>query len=149
MASQEELWELIATGREGILATIGASGRPQLSNILYVVDRNTRVVRISTTADRVKALNLARDPRASLHVTGEDFWHYAVADGTTTLSAVAAEAGDDATEELRQVHAAFYGEIPDEQAFFAGMIANHRLVVRLQVQHLYGVMASGGPRPRS
>ncbi len=85
MPSQEELWALVASHREGILATIGPSGRPQLSNVLYVAGPG-RLVRISTIADRVKAKNLARDPRASLHVPGEDFWHFAVAVGTATLS---------------------------------------------------------------
>lgn len=147
MASEAELWELVASGREGILATIGRSGRPQLSNILYVADSAARLVRISTTAERVKACNLARDPRASLHAAGDDFWRFAVAEGTATLSGVAAQPGDDATRELRAVHAAFYGDAPDEQAFFAEMIDARRLVIRLQVEHLYGVMATGGRRP--
>ena len=46
-------------------------------------------MRISTTADRLKARNLARDPRAALHVSGQDFWNYAVAVGDVTLPAVA------------------------------------------------------------
>lgn len=41
----------------------------------------------SPHVDGVKARNLALDPRAALQVTGRDFWQYAVAEGTTTLSA--------------------------------------------------------------
>jgi PPOX class probable F420-dependent enzyme len=85
MASEDDLWRLVAAGRQGVLAT----GRPQLSNVLYLADAARRVLRISTTARRVKARNLARDPRAALHVSGGDFWQYAVAEGTATLSAVA------------------------------------------------------------
>ena len=48
------------------------------------------MVRISTTAYRLKARNLARDPRAALHASGQDFWHYAVAMGDVTLGLVAA-----------------------------------------------------------
>ncbi len=146
MVDRNDLWELVASHREGILATIGPSGRPQLSNVLYLVDRPTRLVRISTTADRVKAKNLARDPRASLHVSGEDFWHFAVADGTATLSGVASEPNDAALLELAEVHTAFYGEL-DEEHFAAEMIAARRLVVRLRVDHLYGVLATTGRRP--
>ena len=129
------------------MATIGPSGRPQVSNVLYVVGR-ARLVRISTTADRVKAKNLARDPRASLHVPGEDFWHFAVAEGTVTLSEVAAAPGDAAVRELADVHSAFYGEL-DQEHFTAEMIAGRRLVLRLHVEHLYGVLATTGRRPRA
>jgi PPOX class probable F420-dependent enzyme len=149
MAGEAELWELVAAGREGTLATIGISGRPQLSNVLYLVDGPSRVVRVSTTADRVKSRNLARDPRASLHVAGDDFWHFAVAECSATLSAVASTPDDDAIRELRLVHGGFYGELPDAQTFAEQMIAAQRLVIRLQVDHLYGVMATGGRRPRA
>ncbi len=148
MASQEELWELVAAGQQGVLATIRADGSPQMSSVLYVPDRAARVIRVSTTADRAKGRNLGRDPRAALHVGGEDFWHYAVAAGSVTLSEVAASAGDAATGELFAVHSHFYGEI-DRGAFGAEMIANRRIVVRLHVQHLYGVMSTAGRRPAS
>jgi PPOX class probable F420-dependent enzyme len=146
---EDELWALVAGGREGILATIGGKGRPQLSNILYVVDDPSRTVRISTTADRVKARNLVRDPRASLHVGGDDFWHFAVAEGSVTLSETAAAPDDEAVAELRAVHGAFYADLPDARTFGEEMVAARRLVIRLQVDHLYGIMAPGGRRPRA
>ena len=81
-------------------------------------------------------------------MSGEDFWHYAVAEGPVTLSDVAAIPGDDAVEELLEVHSFFYGEI-DRATFEEEMITNQRLVVRLQVIHLYGVMVKTGRRPVS
>lgn len=148
MPNQDQLWDLVIGHREGILATIGPSGRPQLSNVLYLVDPATRLVRISTTADRVKTKNLERDPRASLHVSGGDFWRFAVADGSVTLSEVATEPGDAAVAELADVHTAFYGPL-DHEKFAAEMIAARRLVVRLRVEHLYGVLADTARRPRA
>ncbi len=148
MAGQRELWELVTRRQQGVLATIKADGAPQLTNVLYVADPATRVVRVSTTADRAKGRNLARDPRAALHVSGEDFWHYAVAEGPVTLSEVASIPGDDAIGELLDVHSSFYGEI-DRAAFDEEMITNRRLVVRLQVTRLYGVMVTTGRRPVS
>jgi PPOX class probable F420-dependent enzyme len=68
------LLDFVADNRWGVLATIKADGRPQLSNIGYAYDRAAGVVRISVTADRAKTRNLLRDPRASLHVTSSDFW---------------------------------------------------------------------------
>jgi PPOX class probable F420-dependent enzyme len=91
-----------------VLATIKRDGRPQLSNVLYTADSDTRIVRISTTADRVKARNLARDPRASLHVGGDDFWQFAVADGSVVLSAISTTPADAAGMELFAVHSHFY-----------------------------------------
>ena len=148
MPGQDELWEVIAASRHGTLATVGKDGAPQLSNVLYVADHNTRVVRISTTADRVKARNLGRDARAALYAVGEDFWHYAVGSGTATLSGVATAPGDQVTDELATLHSAFYGEI-DRAALDAEMIKNKRLVIRLGISRLNGVIAPGARRPLS
>ena len=148
MTDETGFWDLIATGREAVLSTINRSGLPQLSNVLYLPGNSGRTVRISTTADRLKARNLTRDPRAVLHVSGDNFWAYAVAEGRATLTAPAAEPGDDACRELREVHSAFYGPSEDEDAFFAEMITRQRLVVRLALDHVYGVIAPGGRRPR-
>ena len=59
-----------------MLTTLRRDGRPQLSNIVYAVGGDD-VIRVSVTADRAKTKNLARDPRASLYVLGDDFWAYA------------------------------------------------------------------------
>jgi hypothetical protein len=45
--------------RQGVLATVARDGRPQLSNVLYAPDADSRIVRTSTTDDRVKARNLS------------------------------------------------------------------------------------------
>ncbi|HEY0487652.1 MAG TPA: PPOX class F420-dependent oxidoreductase [Mycobacteriales bacterium] len=145
-AGEDDLWDLVVSGRQGVLATLKRDGAPQMSNVLYVTDPDGRVVRISTTGDRAKARNLTRDPRAALHVLGDDFWNYAVAEGTVTLSGIATTPGDDATRELLAVHSRFYGD-QDPDAFGEEMIAARRLVVRLHVDRLYGIIAPGGRRP--
>jgi PPOX class probable F420-dependent enzyme len=86
MATETELWGLITSRREGVLTTIRRDGLPQLSNVLYLPGPGGRTARISTTADRLKARILARDPRAVLHVTGDNLWAYAVAEGYATLT---------------------------------------------------------------
>jgi PPOX class probable F420-dependent enzyme len=146
MATESELWDLVGSRREGVLATIRRGGLPQLSNVLYLPGPGGRTVRISTTADRLKARVLARDPRAVLHVSGGDFWAYAVAEGRATLTAAAAEPGDEACRELLEVHSAFYGS-QDEDAFFAEMTARRRLVIRLDLERVHGVIAPAGRRP--
>jgi PPOX class probable F420-dependent enzyme len=148
MATDTELRTLITAGREGVLGTINRGGLPQLSNVLYLPAPDGHTVRISTTADRLKARNLTRDPRAVLHVAGDDFWAYAVAEGHATLTPPAATPGDQACRELLDVHSAFYGP-QDEDVFFAEMIAHQRLVIQLGLDHVYGVIAPGGRRPLS
>jgi PPOX class probable F420-dependent enzyme len=141
------LWQLVESEREGVLATIKRDGRPQLSNVLYAIEPGTRTARISTTSNRAKARNLSRDPRAALHVTGDNnFWAYAVAEGEASLSAVAARAGDQACRELLAVHSSFYGALEPE-AFYEEMIANKRLVITIHLDHVYGIIAAGGRRP--
>jgi PPOX class probable F420-dependent enzyme len=142
----ERLLSLVAgsTTRQAVLATLAADGRPQLSNVLYVWDGAERTARISTTADRVKARNVRRDPRAALHVSGDHFWQYAVAEGAVTVSEVAAAPGDPAVRELLALHAVFYGAL-DEDTFAAQMITARRLVVRLHVSRIYGIALESPP----
>jgi PPOX class probable F420-dependent enzyme len=142
----ERLLSLVAdtASRQGVLATVAADGRPQLSNVLYVWDAAERTARISTTADRVKARNVRRDPRAALHVSGDHFWQYAVAEGTVTVSEVAAAPGDAAVRELLATHAVFYGPL-DEDEFAVQMISARRLVVRLHVRRIYGIALASPP----
>jgi PPOX class probable F420-dependent enzyme len=136
--------DVIAGHREAVLATIKADGRPQLSNVLYTWDPEARVARISTTAGRVKARNLARDPRGSLYVGGSHFWTYVVADADAELIGPTTVPGDEAGQELLQVHGAFYEEL-DEQTFFGQMIADQRLVIRLRIVHTYGLIMEKPP----
>jgi PPOX class probable F420-dependent enzyme len=125
--------------RRGVLVTLKRDGRPQLSNVMYgVADDGT--VRVSITADRAKAKNLARDPRASLHVTSDDFWAYAVLEGVVELSPVA-ESPDDATvDELVELYRSLAGEHDDWDSYRAAMVHDHRLVARLRAAHAYGMV---------
>ena len=76
-----ELWRVIEGGRNGVVATVGADGTPQLSNIYYLADAAAGLIRFSTTTARAKGRNLQRVPRAALHVAGKDFFNFAVAEG--------------------------------------------------------------------
>lgn len=134
----EALEELLAGGRQGVLTTLKSSGRPQLSNVLYVYDPAARLVRVSVTADRAKTANLRRDPRASLYVTTPDFGAYAVAEGTADLTPVAGDPHDATVEELAEVYRLLAGEHPDWDAYRSAMVRDRRQVVRLRVEHVYG-----------
>ena len=66
----DHFWQIIASGRNGILATVNEDGTPQLSNIYYLADPAASRIRFSTTTTRTKGRNLVRFPRAALHVAG-------------------------------------------------------------------------------
>jgi PPOX class probable F420-dependent enzyme len=140
MADQEALAALIAEREQAILATINRDGRPQLSNMLYVWDPERQLVLMSTTASRLKTKNLKRDPRCSIHVSGDNFWVYAVAHGEAELSAVAKQPGDAAIAELLPIHSALMAPPDDEDAFARKMIDEERLAIRFRYSRLNGVI---------
>lgn len=124
--------------RHGALVTIGRSGRPQLSMIVYAMDGP--VARISVTADRVKTANLRRDPRASLYVVGDNPWAWVVLEGTAELSDVAASTHDPVTEELVELYRTVGGQHPDWEEYRQAMVTDGRLVVRLRATRAYGIL---------
>ena len=128
----------VSERNRGVLTTQKRDGRPQLSNVMYGVG-DDGLIRISITADRAKAKNLARDPRASLHVTADDFWSYVVVEADAELSPVAAAVDDDTVEELVDLYRAGAGEHPDWDEFREAMVGDRRLVVRLRPVHAYGM----------
>jgi len=85
--------------RNGVLIALKSDGRPQSSNIAYVVG-DDGVIRISVTTGRAKTANLRRDSRASLHVNRDDFWAYAVIEADVTLTPVAESVDDSTVDQL-------------------------------------------------
>jgi PPOX class probable F420-dependent enzyme len=138
--SQDPYRALIAGRRQGVLVTLKRDGRPQLSNINYGYDEQADIVRVSITDDRAKTANLRRDPRASLHVTSDDFWSYAVIEATAELSPVAADPHDDTVEELIALYRSVQGEHPDWDDYRAAMVRDGRVVLRLPVERVYGMV---------
>lgn len=128
-----------SVNRHGVLATQKRNGRPQLSNVTHAVGADG-VVRVSITADRAKFANLRRDPRASLHVSQDDFWAYAVLEGDVELSAVAADPDDATCDELVALYRSLGGEHPDWAEYRQAMVDDHRLVVRLTPTRAYGMI---------
>jgi PPOX class probable F420-dependent enzyme len=138
--SDAPLVDLLRRHSRGTLATLKRDGRPQLSNIDYTWDDATQTVRASVTDNRAKVRNLRRDPRASLHVDTDDGWSYAVAEGNAHLTPVATAPDDATVTELIEVYRAIRGEHPDWADYRAAMVRDRRMVLRLPVDHLYGLV---------
>ncbi|WP_328868799.1 PPOX class F420-dependent oxidoreductase [Streptomyces sp. NBC_00287] len=135
--SDEALADLLGQQPFGTLATIKRSGHPHLTTMLYTWDAEARIVRLSTTADRIKAKHLRHDPRAALHVQGGDVWSFAVAEGEAEVSQMTTVPGDAVGRELLSM-------IPevakprDEDGFLQQLVTERRVVIRLKVDRLYG-----------
>ncbi|MER8070687.1 PPOX class F420-dependent oxidoreductase [Streptomyces sp. NPDC094034] len=135
--SDEALSDLLGTEQFGTLATNKRSGHPHLTTMLYSWDPEARIVRFSTTADRVKVKHLRRDPRAALHVPGGDVWSFAVAEGEAEVSEITTTPGDAVGRELLDMLRKAL-KPTDEDAFLAELVAERRVVIRLKVDRLYG-----------
>ncbi|MFI2114167.1 TIGR03618 family F420-dependent PPOX class oxidoreductase [Streptomyces rubiginosohelvolus] len=135
--SDEALSGLLGRQQFGTLATNKRSGHPHLTTMVYSWDPEARIVRLSTTADRVKTKHLRRDPRAALHVPGGDVWSFAVAEGEAEVSGSTTEPGDAVGRELLAMIPEA-GRPEDEAAFFEELVAERRVVIRLKVDRLYG-----------
>ena len=108
-----------------------------MTTMLYSWDPEASIVRLSTTADRIKVKHLQRDPRAALHVQGDDVWSFAVAEGAAEASEVTTVPGDAVGRELlAMIPPAAKPE--DHDAFLHQLVAERRIVIRLHVERLYG-----------
>ncbi len=133
------LRQLLGGSGLGVLATSKRDGRPQLSTVSHHYDDAARMIRVSITDGRAKTANIRRDPRVAFHVSSDDGWSYAVAEGVAQLSDVAADEHDAAVEELIDLYRAVGGEHPDWDEYRAAMVDDRRLVLRIPVDRVYGL----------
>jgi PPOX class probable F420-dependent enzyme len=133
---------LLAESRLGVLATIKADGRPQLSPVMPFYDREAGVVYVSMTEGRAKTTNLRRDPRVSLEVTAPDGWSWATADGTAALTGPGTDPHGPEVEALVEYYRAAAGEHPDWDEYRAVMVSDRRVLMTMTVEHVYGRKAT-------
>ncbi|MFJ7294243.1 pyridoxamine 5'-phosphate oxidase family protein [Streptomyces collinus] len=141
--SDAALSDLLGKQQFGTLATVKRSGHPHLTTMVYSWDAESRTVRFSTTADRVKVKHLRREPRAALHVQGGDVWSFAVAEGDAEVSEPTTVPGDAVGRELLAMIPAG-AEPEDEGAFLRQLVEERRVVIRLRVDRLYGTALDVG-----
>ncbi|MFJ9808879.1 PPOX class F420-dependent oxidoreductase [Streptomyces sp. NPDC101158] len=129
---------LLARSRLGVLATIKADGRPQLSPVMPYYDPGSDTLYVSMTEGRAKTANLRRDPRAALEVTAEDGWSWATAEGTATLTGPGTDPYGPEVEALVEYYRLAAGEHPDWEEYRSVMVADRRVLMRMPVDHVYG-----------
>ncbi|CAN5702462.1 PPOX class F420-dependent oxidoreductase [soil metagenome] len=129
---------LLAESRLGVLATIKASGLPQLSPVTPFFDVDAGVIYVSMTDGRAKTANLRRDPRAALEVTSGDGWSWATAEGTVTLTGPGTDPDSPEVEALVDYYRRAAGEHPDWDEYRSVMVADRRVLMALTVEKVYG-----------
>lgn len=134
MVELESAYAFLRQRHNGILATIKRDGRPQLSNVLYLLDDDGRI-KVSVTQTRAKTHNLRRDPRATLHVQGRDWYEFLVVDGVTELIE-----GPAVGQALRDVYRKIRGEHPNWDEYDAAMVKDQRLLLSISIDHAYGTI---------
>ena len=141
MPFDPELLALAASRNLAGLAAIKRDGRPQLAMVNFTLDPSGPTARVSVVDGRAKVANLQRDPRASLLVTSDDGWSYAVLEGDAELSPVAREEHDETVEELVEVYRTIRGEEhPDWDDYRRAMVADRRRILRVHVTKVYGLI---------
>ena len=135
----DKLLALLAGNSLGVLATLKRDGRPQLSNVSYHFDVRALTLSVSITEPRAKTRNLRRDPRASIHVSSDDGWAYAVAEGDAVLTPPAANPDDDTVAGLVELYRQISGEHPDWDDYRRAMVDDRRVLMTLPISHVYGM----------
>lgn len=129
--------EWLRSRREAVLVTLRSDGSPQASNVLTAYDGE--VFRVSVTAGRAKTRNLQRDPRALIHLSGDDFWHYAAVACTAEVGPVSESPGDAAGTALLDLYETITGNPhPDRDEFLGVQVSERRLVLTLRPTSVTG-----------
>ena len=129
---------LLAASRLGVLATIKADGRPQLSPVMPFYDRSAGVIYVSMRAGLAKTANLRRDARAALEVTSADGRSWATAEGTATLTGPGGDADGPEVQALVDYYRLAAGEHPDWDEYRSAMVTDRRVLMTMTVDHVVG-----------
>jgi len=134
-----EAMGFVAEHKNGMLLALKSDGRPQSSNIAYVVNDAGQIL-ISVTDGRAKTKNLRRDPRASLHVNRDDFWAYVVVEAHVELTPVAESVDDHTVDQLVEYYRSVAGEHDNWDEYRQAMVDDQRLILTLTPTHAYGML---------
>lgn len=140
---RDQLIEFVRTRHRLTLVTFRRDGRPQLSPVSGGVDGAGRIV-VSTYPDRAKAVNLRRNPAASVLVHSDD-WNdpYVQVDGTAeVLDMPSAETEDALVDYFRRIA----GEHPDWAEYREAMRRQGKSLIRVTID-TWGPIATGGFPP--
>ena len=140
---RDGLLDFVRTRHHLVLVTTKQDGSPQVSPVTGGVDADGRIV-VSTYPDRAKAVNLRRQPAATVLVLSDE-WDdaWVQVDGTAeVLDMPSQEAEDGLVEYFRCIS----GEHPDWDEYRAAMRSQGKSLIRISVES-WGPVATGGFPP--
>lgn len=140
---RDELLDFARERHRYALITTRQDGRPQVSPVTGGVDADGRLV-ISTYPQRAKAVNLRRDPAATVLVMSDDFdGPWVQVDGTAEVLDMPAREAEDALVEYFRCIA---GEHDDWDEYREAMRRQGKSLIRITPES-WGPVATGGFPP--
>ncbi|MEZ7127648.1 PPOX class F420-dependent oxidoreductase [Nonomuraea sp. AD125B] len=133
-----ELLDFLRTRHHGLLSTVRADGRPQLSPVTCGVDADGRIV-VSTYPERAKTRNAKRDERVSICVLSDD-WNgpWVQVDGRAEVLDM-----PEALDGLVEYYRCIAGEHPDWDEYREAMRRQDKSLIRIHIDR-WGPIATGG-----
>jgi PPOX class probable F420-dependent enzyme len=140
---RDQLIDFMRTRHRLTLVTIRRDGRPQVSPVTGGVDAQGRIV-IATYPDRAKAVNLRRNPAATVMVHSDE-WDgpYVQIDGTAEVLDMP---GTQTEEALVEYFRCIAGEHSDWDEYREAMRRQGKSLIRIAVDR-WGPIATGGFPP--
>ncbi|TRW88956.1 PPOX class F420-dependent oxidoreductase [Mycolicibacterium sp. 018/SC-01/001] len=136
-----ELLDFIRPRHNMVLTTFRADGSLQTSPVTGGLDAHGRIV-VASYPQRAKAVNVGRDPRASVLVLSDEFnGPYVQVDGPAEVIRL-----PEAVEPLVDYYRAIAGEHPDWEEYRQAMREQGKCLIRVTPQR-WGPVATGGFPP--
>lgn len=129
--------EFLGENHKAVLSTFKRNGQAQLSVVMSGPFRGG--VGVSVTESRAKYKNLKRDSRCSLLVSKDDWWGYVVFEGHAEIIDATNSSDADRLAALRELYESIKGGPHEDWAEYdASMLKDHRAVVIVRPEHIYG-----------
>ena len=129
--------EFVSANHQAVLTTFRRDGAAQMS--IVTVGTYGDGAGFTTTEDRAKLHNLARNPRCSLLVSKADWWGYTVLEGHAKLLRRGESDDVELRDALRGIYRAASGqEHPNWEEYDQAMIDDRRAAIIVVPERIYG-----------
>ena len=133
----ESVIEFVSENHQAVLTTFRRDGAAQMS--IVTVGSYGDGAGFTTTEDRAKLHNLARNSRCSLLISKADWWGYIVLEGRAKLLRRGEADEAELRDALRGIYRTASGqEHPDWEEYDQSMIDDRRAAVIVVPERIYG-----------
>ena len=133
----ENVIEFVSNNHQAVLTTFRRDGAAQMS--IVTVGPYDDGAGFTTTEDRAKLHNLARNPRCSLLVSKADWWGYVVLEGRARVLRRGESDETELRDALRGIYRSASGqEHPNWDEYDQAMIDDRRAAVIVVPERIYG-----------